>query len=264
MPYRSAAASASSPSRSRSASAPAGVSRTARPLPTRRTHDRSSSSAHRRGAAPPPPPPPPPRPRAGGAPRHARQMLPSLGPVQAAAGRRAAARAQCGGVGAQGVGEPRTARAGEREATVLVEQAAFGHRVGEGHAQAPGQVVVTRTPAGQRGRGVDGAQPARRGGGRVEVRGEDFEQFGDAGARQLHVPVAALAPLHQQPALGQPRQVLARAGRRHPRVRGQLARRPSPPVQQGQAEGGPGTVREQAREARQPGAVGRARVRWRR
>ncbi|GAA1499829.1 hypothetical protein GCM10009802_54340 [Streptomyces synnematoformans] len=146
----------------------------------------------------------------------------------------------------QGVGQPGPARRGDGDAGVGGDQPAGDHGVRQGHAQSAREVVVAGAGAGLGGEAHRLAQVARA--GPVHVRGvrrEGLDEGGGLRAGQPDVAVPALPLLRQHPALDEAGQLLAGGGGAHPRVPGQLARRPGPAVQQRLAEDGPGAVGEE-------------------
>lgn len=183
----------------------------------------------------------------------------ALGPVQAGAGDRAApGRGEVQALG----GEPGAALGGGRQIAVAVEQAAFGHGVGEGDADPAREMVVTGTAPGQAASGADRAQPHRplAAGGRPG--GQLLDQAGGTGTGEPHVAVAALPFLGEHAARDQPVQVLARGGGGDAGVAGEFPGGPGAAVQKGQAHGGPGLVGEQGGQGGHPpgGGAGGHRI----
>jgi hypothetical protein len=68
--------------------------------------------------------------------------------------------------------------------------------------------------------------------------------------------MAPLSPLDQEAAGDEPVEVLARGRASNSRVPRELAGCPGAAVEEGEAEGSAGVIREQAREARERGALG--------
>ena len=88
-----------------------------------------------------------------------------------------------------------------------------------------------------------------------EMRHQILEQLGHSRVGELHVAMAPLSPFDQEAAGDEPVEVLARGRASNSRVPRELAGRPGAAVEEGEAESSAGVIREQAREARERGAL---------
>ena len=145
--------------------------------------------------------------------------------------------------------------AGEGEAAVLVEQALTGHRVRDRDTQPPGEMVVARARSRERVGSGDGPERARPLLAGREMRHQILEQLRHSRVGELHVAMAPLPPLGQEAAGDEPVEVLARGRASNSRVPRELARRPGAAVEERKAESSAGVIGEQAREARERGAL---------
>ncbi|GEM37914.1 hypothetical protein NN4_24330 [Nocardia ninae NBRC 108245] len=99
----------------------------------------------------------------------AAQVGAAFGPVEAGAGEGAAGGVQGGGVDAERAGQPGETGFGEGETVVLIEEGLGGHGIGDGDAQASGQVVVAGATVCQSCCGSGGSEIGHRRTGWVQV-----------------------------------------------------------------------------------------------
>ncbi len=129
--------------------------------------------------------------------------------------------------------------AGRRDSKTIPhgKQARGEHPVPHGDTEPPGEVVVACAGIGQPASPNTGPQPTRR--LVATVVGEPFDQRGNLGTDEPHVPMTPLLESANEPGIGENTHVLAGGGRRDPGSRSKLTDGPGTPVHQCETHGRP-------------------------